>query len=67
MAIPPQFLKRMSGSSENGAEQETTSDRKKDSPAVKAKEYGGKKKKYSKAQQDAIQRRLKGGKGSGRN
>lgn len=26
-----------------------------------------KKKKYSKAQQDAIQRRLKGGKGSGRN
>lgn len=51
---------------EDSSEQETSTDRSKDSPAVKAKEYGGKKK-YSKAQQDAIKRRLTGGKGSGRN
>lgn len=66
MAIPPQFLRK--ASTEDGAEEETASDRKGDSPAVKAREYGNKKKKKrSKAQQDAIARRLSGGKGSGRN
>jgi hypothetical protein len=52
---------------EGSSEQETSSDRKNDSPAVKKREYG--KKKHTKAQQDAMARRLAGkggGKGSGR-
>lgn len=60
MAIPPQFRKKSDGG---------------DMPpggfigpmGKEVPDKNKKKKKYSKAQQDAIQRRLKGGKGSGRN
>lgn len=62
MAIPPQFRNKAEGG-----------DMPPDGYAPLLKEIpdkknsSKKKKKYSKEQQDAIQRRLKGGKGSGRN
>lgn len=56
---------------EGSSESETPSDRGSDSPAVRAREYGpkkkGKKNPHTKAQLDAIHRRMHGGKGSGRN